>query len=164
MLKELLGNIKKEIGKYYIPLGTGMGLPYLYENKTGLFVLIPLIQKNKINNDGIISIRKPIGEIRLDLFSGKMVLFRLYYPDDPFKNYKINEDFAYFPPLIAQTNKWDRNKYNEEREKYLSLIDEICEYKKANKYFDDRVNLVQMKFDELSEDGMDKFYKTISIK
>jgi hypothetical protein len=163
MIKEMIANFKKTTGRHLIPIGVGFALPLLYEKSGKLFLIIPLIEKLKTNPDGSVSLKKPVGELRFELSSQKMILFKIYFYDDPLQGYDWKTEFAKFPPGIAIRQTWSREKYNIERDTYYSLIDTVYENWKEKKYYSDKTAILKSKFNELTEDGMEKFYNSIVL-
>lgn len=93
-----------------------------------------------------------------------MILFKLYYFNDPIQGYDWKTEYAKFPPLIAIMQSWSHKKYYEERDNYYTIIDEIYSNWKNKKYNADKITLLKLKFDELVEDGMEKYYTSVNFK
>jgi len=163
MYQDLISNFKKNIGNRIIPLGVGLGLPYLYEKSNNLLILIPLLEKLKDRDHESIFLRKPVGEIRFELRSKSLIQFQLYSYNDPLNMIGWDEEFAVYPPAIVNIQNWNKKKYFDERNKLFSLLDDVYDCWSKAIIYSDKMRLYKLKFDELLEEGLGRYYSLIEL-
>ncbi len=158
-MQKLLKEFKSELFPRLVPLGTALGVPFVFQEASGLYAIIPLLKKVSSEKDRII-IGSPVGELIFNLIERKLVAFHLFSYSNPFPNAPGTSAFAQFPPKIVYKMGLSRPDYEALREKLLAKIDDLVKSFEENANFTVLYAQYKSLFNDLIEEGMDKFYNS----
>ncbi len=158
-MQRLLKNFKAELFPRLIPLGTALGIPFVYKRSAELFAILPLIKKSATSEYSII-IGSPVGELVFDLLKSKLVSFSLFSYENPFNNPPGTSEFAKFPPRIVIEKGLTKGEYDDLRNSLYDQIDALIESIDTESLFRQKYEEYKSTFNGLLEEGMDEFYKS----
>jgi len=155
---------RSTLGRLLLPLGTTTGLPFPYVSKKRPFILLPLIEKAETKmavDEKRLPIKKPVGELRFDLWNGKLIKFQIYLCDDPLQQVPDNDIYAWFPPTAVIQEGWTKSKYEEQLALLYELLQEASIMLLRNDPCSEEVNRFLTQFYRLLPSGLHKFYEAV---
>lgn len=164
-VQAILDNFRRSsLGRSLLPLGTTTGLPFPYVRKERPYILLPLIEKAESDvakDEKRLPIKKPVGEVRFDLWNGRLVKYQLYLCDDPLHQEPDNSVYAWFPPGPAIQEGWTKSKYEEQLALLYELLPEAVLVLLHDGSSSGGINRFLTQFYRLLPSGLEKFYKAI---
>lgn len=158
-MQKLLKSFKSELFPRLIPMGTALGIPFVFKRSAGLFAIVPLIKKSGSSGNNII-IGSPVGEVVFDLLKSKLASFSLFSYENPFNNSPGTSEFAKFPPKIVIERGLTKVEYESLRNSLHDQIDTLIESIEDELIFDQKYKEYKRAFYELMEEGMGVFYES----
>jgi len=161
----ILENFRRSsLGRALLPMGTGLGLPLPYVLGRRPYMIIPLLERGNVDQAKIenrVPVKKPVGELRFDLLSGRLVKFQLYTCDDPLPSAIDIETYAWFPPRAVLSEGWTRDKYQQEIEKLYAQMGDAANSLLSGDTYSASVKKFLEQFKRLLPSGLERYYPQI---
>ena len=152
------------LGRALLPMGTAMGLPLPYISNERPYMMLPILERgttDSTKDETRLPIKKPVGEVRFDLLSGRLVKFQIYTCDDPLPEVSDSAIYAWFPPRAVLTEKWTQDEYQQQMDLLYGQLNEATSALLTNESNSKALKQFLGQFKRLLPSGLERYYPRV---